>query len=90
MNINFRPKKCSGQSRYGRYGSYATAFSMAVEVLPQPSYVTSSCKPAIATCFSHARAQINGNFEANTDRAARVATCEPANFCLGMCKLPDD
>ena len=24
MNINFRPKKCSGQSRYGRYGSYAT------------------------------------------------------------------
>ena len=25
MNINLRPKKCSGQSRYGRYGSYATA-----------------------------------------------------------------
>ena len=26
MNINnVRPKKCSGQSRYGRYGSYATA-----------------------------------------------------------------
>ena len=24
VNINFRPKKCSGQSRYGRYGSYAT------------------------------------------------------------------
>ena len=24
MNINFQPKKCSGQSRYGRYGSYAT------------------------------------------------------------------
>ena len=24
MNINFRPKKCSGQSRNGRYGSYAT------------------------------------------------------------------
>ena len=24
MNINLRPKKCSGQSRYGRYGSYAT------------------------------------------------------------------
>ena len=24
MNINFWPKKCSGQSRYGRYGSYAT------------------------------------------------------------------
>ena len=24
MNINFRPIKCSGQSRYGRYGSYAT------------------------------------------------------------------
>ena len=23
-NINFRPKKCRGQSRYGRYGSYAT------------------------------------------------------------------
>ena len=22
--INFRPKKCSGQSRYGCYGSYAT------------------------------------------------------------------
>ena len=26
MNINLRPKKCSGQSRYGRYGSYATEF----------------------------------------------------------------
>ena len=25
MNINLRLKKCSGQSRYGRYGSYATA-----------------------------------------------------------------
>ena len=24
MNINLRPKKCSGQSRYSRYGSYAT------------------------------------------------------------------
>ena len=24
MNINLRSKKCSGQSRYGRYGSYAT------------------------------------------------------------------
>ena len=24
VNINLRPKKCSGQSRYGRYGSYAT------------------------------------------------------------------
>ena len=24
MNISFWPKKCSGQSRYGRYGSYAT------------------------------------------------------------------
>ena len=24
MNINFGPKKRSGQSRYGRYGSYAT------------------------------------------------------------------
>ena len=29
MNINLRPKKCSGQSRYGRYGSYATAISPA-------------------------------------------------------------
>ena len=27
MNINFRPKKCSGQSRYGRYGSYATVLA---------------------------------------------------------------
>ena len=26
LNINFRLKKCSGQSRYGRYGSYATAY----------------------------------------------------------------
>ena len=25
MNISFWSKKCSGQSRYGRYGSYATA-----------------------------------------------------------------
>ena len=33
-------------------------------------------------------AQINGNFEAS--RAARVATCEPVNFCLSMCKLLDD
>ena len=24
ININLQPKKCSGQSRYGRYGSYAT------------------------------------------------------------------
>ena len=24
MIINLRPKKCSVQSRYGRYGSYAT------------------------------------------------------------------
>ena len=43
----------------------------------------------VGNCY-HARAQINGNFEANPDRAARVATCEPANFCLGMCKLLDD
>ena len=28
MNTNFRPKKCSGQSRYGRYGSYATAIQV--------------------------------------------------------------
>ena len=28
MNINLRPKKCSGQSRYGRYGSYATEISL--------------------------------------------------------------
>ena len=27
MNINFRPKKCIGQSRYGRYGFYATVFT---------------------------------------------------------------
>ena len=26
MNINLRPKKYSGQSRYGHYGSYATGF----------------------------------------------------------------
>ena len=32
---------------------------------------------------------MNGNFEANRDRAARVANCEPANFCLSMCKLLD-
>ena len=25
MNINIRAEKCSGQSRYSRYGSYATA-----------------------------------------------------------------
>ena len=43
----------------------------------------------IATCFSHAGAQINGIFEANRDRVARVATCEPANFCLSMCQLLD-
>ena len=28
MNINLRPKKCSGQSRYGRYGSYATVIGL--------------------------------------------------------------
>ena len=33
MNISLRPKKCSGQSRYGRYGSYATA----VKCLPSQS-----------------------------------------------------
>ena len=27
MNINNQPKKCSGQSRYGLYGSYATVSS---------------------------------------------------------------
>ena len=26
MNINLRPTKCSGQSRRGRYGSYATVY----------------------------------------------------------------
>ena len=31
MNINLRPKKCSGQSRYGRYGSYATGGSVVGE-----------------------------------------------------------
>ena len=29
MNINLRPKKCSGQSLYGRYGSYAIEFIFA-------------------------------------------------------------
>ena len=28
-------------------------------------------------------------FETNGDRAAGVATCEPANICLSMCKLLD-
>ena len=31
MNINFWPKKCSGQSRYGRYGSYATGSVVVVD-----------------------------------------------------------
>ena len=39
--------------------------------------------------YGQVAAQINGNFEANRDRAARVATCELANFCLSMCKLLD-
>ena len=39
--------------------------------------------------FSHAGVQINGNFEANRDRAARVETCELANVHLSMCKLLD-
>ena len=39
--------------------------------------------------YSQVAAQINGNFEANRDRAVRVATCELANFCLSMCKLLD-
>ena len=30
MNINLQPKKCSGQSRYSRYGSYATGICMDV------------------------------------------------------------
>ena len=30
MNINLQPKKCSGQSRYGHYGSYATEVSFSV------------------------------------------------------------
>ena len=29
MNSNLWPKKCSGQSRYGRYGSHATEFIFA-------------------------------------------------------------
>ena len=33
ININLRPKKCSGQSRYSRYGSHATA----VKCLPSQS-----------------------------------------------------
>ena len=28
MNINLRSKMCSGQSRYGRYGSYATVLRL--------------------------------------------------------------
>ena len=32
---------------------------------------------------------MTGNVETNRDRAARVVTCEPANFCLSMCKLLD-
>ena len=30
MNINLQPKKCSGESRYSRYGSYATVFPLTI------------------------------------------------------------
>ena len=45
MNINLQPKKCSGQSRYGHYGSYATVMvvnphSKWLEVTPLQSTTT--------------------------------------------------
>ena len=38
MNINLRPKKCSGQSRYGRYSSYATGHGCICDVITPLSY----------------------------------------------------
>ena len=33
MSINFRAKKCSGQSQYGRYGSYTTDEELSTPVV---------------------------------------------------------
>ena len=38
MNINLRPKKCSGQSRYGRYSSYATGHGCICDIITPLSY----------------------------------------------------
>ena len=60
MNINLRPKKCSGQSRYGRYGSYATviitpsnadAFQLTARTLArQLNSIVKSCQEFL-TCL---------------------------------------
>ena len=55
MNINLRPKKCSGQSRYGRYGSYATEMIELTEVMRQrgdSAFTELLCRVRTNSCTS--------------------------------------
>ena len=47
MNINLRPKKCSGQSHCGRYSSYATALEGAALYLITPMCMGQYCLRAV-------------------------------------------